>query len=123
MDPHKHGKHLSRLGKKRGKHLKIVEAPVQTVNDEATIIEVVIEELSIPSNSKSAYIPGLRKQIIKTFAVFLSFFIGILLTIPFVTHAHPIVKIYTIISIALGLSLSLPLFIYFIRAFITPRLK
>lgn len=132
MDSYKRKKYLSLQGKKRDNHLKIVETYVQTVNDEATIIEVVLaEELCIPNKSETVFALGLHKQIIKAFALFLSFFIGILLTIPFITHRHPIivsgpleiVKLCIIIAIALGLSLSLPFFIYFMWAFINSRLK
>ena len=132
MDSYKPKKYLSRQGQKRDYHLKIVETSVQTVNNEATIIEVILpEELCIPNTSETVYALGLHKQIIKAFAVFLSFFIGILLTIPFITQGHPIivsgpleiVKLYIIIAIALGLNLSLPFFIYFMWAFIKSRLK
>ena len=125
MDPYKQKKHLSRLDKKRGKHLKIVEAPVQTVNDEATIIEVVVvEKPNIPSESKTAYISGLHNQIIKALTVFLVFIV--LSTInswfPYVIRGHlPLLLetlegmiFYMVISTALVPGLCLPFVIHFI---------
>ncbi|MFJ7738291.1 twin-arginine translocase subunit TatC [Lysinibacillus sp. NPDC097287] len=127
MDPHKQGKHLSRLGKKRGKHLKLVEASVQTVNDEATIIEVVVmEELSIPNESKTAYTLGLRKQIIKALSVFLAFLFIVFSTInswfPYATHGHlplfletlEVMRFFMVFSTTLALGLCLPFVIHFI---------
>lgn len=81
MDSYKHKKCLRQLSKKRDNHLKIVETSVKNVNDEATIIEVVIDELSIPSDSKTVYTLKLCKQIIKVLAVVLVFLLVIFSTI------------------------------------------
>ncbi|MFJ7951952.1 hypothetical protein ACIQZG_10535 [Lysinibacillus sp. NPDC096418] len=132
MDPYNHKKHARRPSKKRSTHLKIVETTVKTVCDEATILEVVVvEEPNIPSESKTQHTAVLHKQTIKVIAMFLAFFISILLTIPFVTLGHPIVisgpfekvKFYIIIAIVLGLSLSLPFFIFLMWTIIKTRLK
>ena len=132
MDPYEQKKYVSPLDKKTEEPPKVVAVFAETLSQD---IEVVEEEVSMPSESLVEHISELRKQIMKALAVFLVFFILIFSTInswfPYVTRGHSlvilgpleVVKFYMTLSTTLALGLSLPFFVHFIWAFVKPGLR
>lgn len=125
MDPyeHHHKKILSPLDKKL---VEEVGATIEMVDEDA----IESEEGSLVD-----HLTDLRKQIIKSVAVFLFFFIVVLSTIniwfPLVTRGNElivlgpleVVKFYMSISSALSLGFSLPFIFHFIWQFVKPGLN
>ena len=120
MDPYEHHnkKIISPLDK------KVVEVEESTANVAATDESPLVEHLT-----------DLRKQIIKSVAVFLFFFLVVLSTInfwfPYITRGNElivlgpleVVKFYMSISSALSLGISLPFIFHFIWLFVKPGLN
>lgn len=81
------------------------------------------------------HLSDLRSQLIKSFVVFLFFFIVAFSTIsfwfPYITHGHnlvilspmEVISFYTMISALLALGLSIPFLCHFIWQFVKPALK
>ncbi|MGB3259654.1 twin-arginine translocase subunit TatC [Paenisporosarcina sp.] len=125
MDPYEHHnkKIISPLDKKLEEEVGATTEMVDEdalENDEGTLVD---------------HLTDLRKQIIKSVAVFLFFFIVVLSTInfwfPFVTRGNElivlgpleVVKFYMSISSALSLGFSLPFIFHFIWQFVKPGLN
>jgi sec-independent protein translocase protein TatC len=120
MDPYEHHnkKIISPLDKKIVVEVEEVKAHV-TASDETSLVE---------------HLTDLRKQIIKSVAVFLFFFLVVLSTInlwfPYITRGNElvvlgpleVVKFYMSISSALSLGFSLPFIFHFIWQFVKPGL-
>lgn len=120
MDPYEHHnkKIISPLDKKIVVEVEQVKAHV-TASDETSLVE---------------HLTDLRKQIIKSVAVFLFFFLVVLSTInlwfPYITRGNElvvlgpleVVKFYMSISSALSLGFSLPFIFHFIWQFVKPGL-
>ncbi len=121
MDPYEHHnkKIISPLDKKKVVEVEEVIANVAAA-DESPLVE---------------HLTDLRKQIIKSVAVFLFFFLVVLSTInlwfPYVTRGNElivlgpleVVKFYMSISSALSLGISLPFIFHFIWQFVKPGLN
>ena len=120
MDPYEHHnkKIISPLDKKVVEVEEVVENV--TASDESPLVE---------------HLTDLRKQIIKSVAVFLFFFLVVLSTInfwfPYITRGNElivlgpleVVKFYMSISSALSLGISLPFIFHFIWLFVKPGLN
>ena len=121
MDPYEHHnkKIISPLDKEIVVEVEEVKAHV-TASDESSLVE---------------HLTDLRKQIIKSVAVFLFFFLLVLSTInlwfPYITRGNElvvlgpleVVKFYMSISSALSLGFSLPFIFHFIWQFVKPGLN
>jgi sec-independent protein translocase protein TatC len=120
MDPYEHHnqKIISPLDQKIVVEVEEVKAHI-TASDESSLVE---------------HLTDLRKQIIKSVAVFLFFFLVVLSTInlwfPYITRGNElvvlgpleVVKFYMSISSALSLGFSLPFIFHFIWQFVKPGL-
>lgn len=140
MDPY--GDHnrkiLSPLDKVKTEKKEDEVIPVAVTKDEE---EKYVKEESVQQESSEAqpslvdHLSELRKQLIKSIAVFLFFFVSVFATInlwfPYVTRGHAlivlgpmeVVKFYTSISAALALGLALPFLCHFLWKFVKPGLN
>ena len=133
MDPY--GDHnrkiLSPLDKKKAKREEITEET--RGSDKAKVKVEDVEKDDSPSLVD--HLSELRKQLIKSIAVFLLFFLIVFSTIniwfPYVTRGHQlivlgpleVVKFYMSISTALALGLALPFLCHFLWKFVSPGLN
>jgi len=133
MDPY--GDHrrkiLSPLDKVQFEKAKIV---IQTT-PEITQDDQVVESNFKADPSLVDHLTDLRKQLVKSAAVFLFFLIAVFLTInlwfPYITRGHEliilgpleVVKFYMSISTALALGLSIPFLCHFLWQFLKPGLN
>jgi len=126
MDPYEHHnkKIISPLDKRLeeevGATTEMIDTDVTPVGDEGTLVD---------------HLSDLRKQVIKSVAVFLFFFIVVFSTInmwfPYVTRGNElivlgpleVVKFYMSISSTLSLGFSLPFIFHFIWQFVKPGLN
>ncbi len=120
MDPYEH-------------HNKKIISPL---DKEVVEVEEVIENVTASEESPLVeHLTDLRKQIIKSVAIFLFFFLVVLSTInlwfPYITRGNElivlgpleVVKFYMSISSALSLGISLPFIFHFIWQFVKPGLN
>lgn len=125
MDPYEH-------------HNKKIISPLdKKIIEEVGATTEMVDEGALESDEGTLvdHLTDLRKQIIKSVAVFLFFFIVVLSTInlwfPFVTRGNElivlgpleVVKFYMSISSALSLGFSLPFIFHFIWQFVKPGLN
>jgi sec-independent protein translocase protein TatC len=125
MDPYEH-------------HNKKIISPLdKKLEEEVGATTEMVDEDALESDEGTLvdHLTDLRKQIIKSVAVFLFFFIVVLSTInfwfPFVTRGNElivlgpleVVKFYMSISSALSLGFSLPFIFHFIWQFVKPGLN
>ena len=125
MDPYEH-------------HNKKIISPLdKKIIEEVGATTELVDEVELESDEGTLvdHLTDLRKQIIKSVAVFLFFFIVVLSTInlwfPYVTRGNElivlgpleVVKFYMSISSALSLGFSLPFIFHFIWQFVKPGLN
>lgn len=138
MDPY--GNHnrkiLSPLDKVQTVKLNVeVKSETKTVEHVYTVIEEQDEQQLEINPSIVDHLTDLRKQLVKSAAAFLFFFIAVFSTInvwfPYITRGHElvilgpleVVKFYMSISMALALGLSLPFLCHFLWQFVKPGLN
>jgi len=129
-----------------GDHSRKILSPLDKVQSEKAKIviqttpEITQEDQVVESNLKADpslvdHLTDLRKQLVKSAAVFLFFLIAVFLTInlwfPYITRGHEliilgpleVVKFYMSISTALALGLSIPFLCHFLWQFLKPGLN
>ena len=137
MDPY--GDHdrkvLSPLDKKKAKQKEFIEDT--RTGDKARVKVEDVEKVVVGEGSPSLvdHLSELRKQLVKSIAIFLLFFLIVFSTInlwfPYVTRGHQlivlgpleVVKFYMSISSALALGLALPFLCHFLWKFVSPGLN
>jgi len=133
MDPY--GDHsrkiLSPLDKVQSEKAKIVIQTTQEIPQEDQVVESDLKA----EPTLVDHLTDLRKQLVKSAAVFLFFLIAVFLTInlwfPYITRGHEliilgpleVVKFYMSISTALALGLSIPFLCHFLWQFVKPGLN
>ncbi|QNK88017.1 twin-arginine translocase subunit TatC [Sporosarcina sp. resist] len=137
MDPY--GDHsrkiLSPLDKVQVEKAKIVIPVKPEIESEITRDDKVVESNLEAAPSLVDHLTDLRKQLVKSAAVFLFFLIAVFSSInlwfPYITRGHEliilgpleVVKFYMSISTALALGLSIPFLCHFLWQFVKPGLN
>ncbi len=137
MDPYgDHGrKILSPLDKVQVEKAEIIIPVTPEIESEITRYDKVVESKFEADPSLVDHLTDLRKQLVKSAAVFLFFLIAVFSSInlwfPYITRGHEliilgpleVVKFYMSISTALALGLSIPFLCHFLWQFVKPGLN